>query len=177
MQQEIKLNKLMDILQADLSDKTTVIIDSTGNVETFLKYKGDIIEINKLKLKQQMSKLEDKELDTEIRHRIVSSFRLGGIVALFLDSAISLDLIEFLGQFKWFDKSAFFNSKNMITRDYFVKHDMITKDEDKDNFGNVGYWAPAEKSRLLVVVNGDDKDIETVKKNFSSDLFQFVIVK
>jgi len=177
MQKEITLNQLMSVIDGEPSKKMLVLVDGTSRVETFLTYKGQVLDINKLSLKQKLNQVSTDELDKEIRHRIVYHFRLGEKVAFFMDQAISLNLVEFLGQFKWFDKSTFFNMANLLTRDYYVKHDMIKKEEDKDNFGNQGFWEPKEQSRLIVVINAKPEEFDKVKLVYPDEFFEFILVK
>ena len=176
MQKEITLKNLGTVMGGDPTDKVILLIDGTNKIEEFLTHQGHIIDINKIYLRKQIGQISDEELDKEIRHTIVNRLQDGDKIGLFLD--VCLNLIEFFGQFKWFDKSTFFNMKNLLSRDYFVKNNILHSDEDKDNFGNKGGWEPYGKAMLFVLINASTKeDFDKIKNNFPEENFEYVYVK
>jgi len=176
MQTDVKLADFESILK-EVPERLPVIVDGTSNLEIFFKYKGQVIDIADLSLKKSKGTITDEQLDKEIRQRLKSCLFSGEYVALFLGGEIDFNLIKFLSNFKWFEKSSFFKLKNLLSKDYLVKHEILKKDEDKDVLGNKGFWQPNEKTRLCVIFTTTYKFMSEIKVNFSNDYFEFFLVK
>ncbi len=183
MQREIGFTQILGLLENQpVPEKMPVFVDTTTNVERFLTYKGQVFDINKMDLGQKLGKIKESDLDKDIRQRLLYCLKAGEKAALFLDQAVSFNLIEFFTQFKWFDKSTFFNVKdNLLKRDYVLKQGMLKekdKEEDVDMLGNIGFWeGREEKARVIVLINGQKDDLEKIKPNFPEEYFEIIVIK
>ncbi len=176
MQNDVKLTDLEQIM-IDQGDKMPVIIDETYNAETFFKYKGKLIDIANLKLKQDKGQIIGDNIDKEIRQSIRGSLFSGEQIALFLSGEMDFNLIKFFNQFKWFEKSSFFKIKNLHDKEYLKSKEILRKDEDKDVYGNLGSWFPNKDAKMVIIITCMSSFLKDVKVNFPSDYFEFYVMK
>jgi hypothetical protein len=174
MQDSVKLVDFETTLTVD--GKIPVLVDTTYQVETFLKYKGRIIDIADLSLKKSKGTIQEADLDREIRQSLRSSIFSGEIVCFFIGGEMDFDLIKFMKEFKWFDKSTFFNYKNLSNKDYLLKQGILKSDEDYDENKNKGFWRISSNFRFCVVYSITDSFLKDVKKQLPSEYFNFHLI-
>ena len=173
---EVYLVDLMEILE-DNSDPnlTTVFIDETSSVESFLTVKGDLFEIDNLRKKQKITNKSAEEFSEEVRKTMKTFLTIGGFLGVCNASNWQENFFDYLAQFKWFDPNTFFQNRN--NKKYLLEHGILLKEEDKDPFGNLGNWLPP-LTKMCIVYNTHRKNIDTIKSYFKGDDgFEFIIVK
>ena len=172
---EVFLVDLMEILEDNSNpDLTTIMIDETSSVESFLTVKGDLFEIDLVRKKQQNTKLSPEEFSNEVRKTMKTFLTIGGFLGICNGNNWQDNFMDYLKQFKWFDPATFFQNRG--DKKYLLKQGILLKEEDKDPFGNLGCWLPP-LTKMCVVYNTQRKNLETIRNYFIGDGFEFIIVK
>ena len=157
-------------------DKPYFYVDTTGSLETFFTYKGTLLNLNNLHIRKTLKSISEDEYKEQIRLSIVKAAKYGEWLVFNLEKNTSFNLKEALKAAN-FDINELGDYSKSLTRDYYINNKYITKDEDKDNFGNAGFWGPNEKFRICCLVNCEEKEQSEVMKNNSSNDYSFLLVK
>ncbi len=171
---ELFLVDLMEVLEDNSNpDITTVFIDETSSVESFLTVKGDLFELDRIKVKQKNAKSQE-EFSEEVRKTMKTFLTIGGFLGVCNASNWQENFFDYLAQFKWFEPKTFFQNRG--NKKYLLEKGILLKEEDKDGFGNVGNWMPPT-TKMCVVYNTQRKNLDTIKTYFPEEGFEFIIVK
>jgi len=73
----IGLTQVLPYLNKQQESNITLFINNKGDLETFLNYKGHIIDIYKLKIKIDLGKNSVEEIGEEIRSQIIIGLHKG----------------------------------------------------------------------------------------------------
>lgn len=57
--------------------KYQVIFDNTGDCETFFRYSGQVVDVNKMVLAMNIGKIKKEEAVEKLRKSLVMSMRMG----------------------------------------------------------------------------------------------------
>jgi len=175
MEKSIALSDFIKVIE-DKSDKMKVFIDSTSNVERFLNYKGQLVELNKFSIKAMLPN-GMPDIDNKLRVALIKGLRDGQTIGLLADTNWQFDVIKYLSQFKWFDQETFFNPENHKNRDYLRKMGILTDAEDEDVHGNKGNWDCNEKSKIILVYESSEEHLKDIKSLCPEKYFEYYHVK
>merc|ERR1712070_762591 len=98
----------------------------------------------------------------------------GGYTVLNMDNNCDFDLIDYLSQFKWFEKETFFDFNNFMEKKYLMSKGILTKAEDKDSSGTPGMHFTDDNMRVAILFSGDAEKLEDIKKNLPEEYFEFI---
>ncbi len=157
------------------SEKPYFFINPGGELETFFTYKGRLVDLNKLKISSSLKHTPTNEVKEEIRVNIISSAKFGEWLIFNIDKNSTLNIKQYMDSLG-FDFDSLINPKNFHLRDYYVKHNLLLESEDKDNFGNKGYWNPQETYSISFLASCSEEDIKELKTN-NEGQFEFILVK
>ena len=159
--------------------KTSIFVDKNEITNTFMTYKGRVVELNKIKVSILANKMTVKEAEEKIRTNIIGAAFMGEWLAFVLDKNPNFNINDFFKQFSFYSsEEKFFDSKAALTRDYYTKtHKLLKDDEDLDAMKNKGFWNPRDGFKILFISNADDEDIETFKSNNSTFGYDFYYIK
>lgn len=150
-----------------------VIQDQTGNVFTFLKYKGLLIDMEE----QILNNHSDTDIAEKMRSQLTTGLKVGFDSAIYFGKLVkatkTLDQIG-AGQ-AWYDKKVLFTPENVKQESWYRTH-LITEEENKDNFGNKGCFMHQPDFKLGLLFEGADKDYETFITHHNLDKTQFVVL-
>jgi len=155
----IKLAEALPYLDRPQETNVTLFINNKGDLETFFNYKGQLIELNKLKMKIDLGKSTVQEVGEEIRSTIIMGLQKGYCIVLNLGGSENFDLHGFLSKFSWY-KNDFFENCNFRNTQYLKKNNLVTKDEDVDHFGNSGGYKVDGSAKIFVLSLMESKDLE-----------------
>jgi len=164
---KITLPEVLPYLESAQSEKLTLFINPSGQLETFFSYKGKLIEINKEKIKIDIENESVEEVGESIRSQIISGLHYGYYIVFHLGASEYFNLEDFFSYFKWFPKDLFLNANFKNTK-YLRKHNLIKEHEDKDHFGNHGAYEVNDKSKFFILTSCELKDLETLLNNNSN---------
>lgn len=172
----ITLTDALPFLNKDQTDKLTLFINPSGQLETFFTYKGKLIELHKEKLKIELGKSTAEEVGEQLRSLLILSLHFGYIIVLHLGASENFSIDEFFSKFSWY-KSDFFQNANFLNTAYLRKNNLIKDDEDVDFFGNKGGYQVKDTARIIVLTHTELTEVNTLlEKNKKLD-FDCVYVK
>lgn len=172
----ITLPEVLPYLNKDPSDKLTLFINPSGQLETFFNYKGKLIELHKEKLRIEMGKNPAEEIGEELRSLLIMSLHYGYNIVLHLGASENFDIEGFFSQFSWYKKD-FFLKANFLKTDYLKKNKLVKDDEDKDFFGNQGGYEVKDTARIFVLTHVEFTEVNTLLAKNAKLEFECVYVQ
>lgn len=157
------------------SEKPYFFINPGGELETFFTYKGRLVDLNKIKISASLKNTPTSEVKEEIRTQIISTAKYGEWLIFNIDKNSALNIKEYMDSLG-FDFDALINPKNFHSRDFYLKSNLLHESEDKDNFGNKGFWYPKETYSISFLTSCSEEDIKELKLNNQGQL-EFILVK
>ena len=156
-------------------NKIPLIIDKSGNFNTFLKYKGSMADYTEFSLLEKMGKKTKEAFIEEFRMLMVASMRNGHTMCLFFDKSI-FDVRSFFKDVPYFVIPDILTPKQLQNKDFYKKK-VLLPEEDKDVQGNVGYFEIRDDFNFIFLFHADDA-VEIQKTiNLPSELFEVLVIK
>jgi hypothetical protein len=157
---KITLPNVLPFIQKPPENEIRVFFNTTGQLETFFTYKGNLIDIYKEKLRIDMGKKTLNEYGEELRALLIKFLQYGYTIIFNFGGSETFDLIEFLKQFNWF-KEDFFENMNYLSREYLIKNKILKDEEDWDLTNTFqGEWKVRESARLHFLSELSEDKIE-----------------
>ena len=172
---EIKLPAIDQTLKEIWSrNKFPLIMDTTGNYTTFLKYKGSQADYTEYSLLEKMGKKTKADFIEEVRKFIYISMKNGHTFALFLDKTI-VNLKDF------FKDAPFFVIPDVLTptkvqSPEFYKAKLLKPEEDEDSFGNKGCFKLRDEFNMCLLFHTDNWEEISKGINLPLDLFEVLTI-
>ncbi|KRX01007.1 hypothetical protein PPERSA_09613 [Pseudocohnilembus persalinus] len=166
---EVHLTQMHDQIEfIRENNKIPCIIDNDDKSYIFFKYKGNIIDINDMKLREQMGKQTHEESLEEARVSILWALKSGYTCVILFDRKI-VNINEFFKGAKYYVPEILFNPKKVKEPEFYKAH-ILKKDEDVDWDGNKGNFKPHKDFTMaLLFSNKDEKTLELIEQNTGLD--------
>lgn len=156
-------------------NKIPLIIDKSGNFNTFLKYKGSMADYTEFSLLEKMGKKTKDKFIEEFRIQMVASMRNGHTMCLFFDKSI-IDVRSLFKDVPYFVIPDILTPKQLQNKDFYKKK-VLLPDEDKDVQGNVGYFEIREDFNFIFLFHADDAVEIQKTMNLPFELFEVLVIK
>ena len=172
----LSLIEVLSVLENNvINSKPTIFVTSDDKLETFFKYKGNLIDLFELKVNLAMQKLDQKEVENKITGSLVNGIQKGYWNVFHLGKNADLSVKNIFKQFSFYQDDFFYNDK--ILDKNFLKSSGILKDEeDVDFFGNKGYYTVHKDSKVIYLIEIGENTLEDFKKKNQDIKFEYVIV-
>lgn len=174
---KIALSEVLSILENKLTSNNPILfVNPSATLETFFTYKGTLVEISKHDIKLKLGKTSD--VSDEIRGKLASGIQRGEWVVFTVGSSSSFNFAEFFKQLS-FNKgdASFFDNSKILSKDYLKSSGILKEEEDKDFFGNHGYYKVHDDAKVLYLATCEEKDISNIKANNSGINFEIIVVE
>ena len=109
-----------------------------------------------------------EEAGEEIRKTLSNGLQKGYHLVFHMGCGNNFNLIEFLKQFSFYSDGLLTPSKNHDKK-FLVSSGVVKTEEDKDHFGNQGYYEVVESSKIMILSTCKEEEIDDMLKN-NSDL-------
>lgn len=173
VEKEISLKETLQYLE-NKPERPYLFLDTTSSLITFFTYKGTIFELNKNLLKKNIKQINENDIKESFRETLIKSAKLGECLVINLDKNININIKGELNGLGFNINDLCDYSKN-LTREYYVNNKYLKDDEDKDNFGNSGFYNPNDKFRICFLLSCNESDVEeSLKVNNNLD---FICIK
>lgn len=175
---KIELSGALALLDSSEYKKVIYFVDKEERLNSFFTYKGRVVELNKLKLKIAMNKISKKDAEEELRNNIIAAAKIGEWLVFTTDKNSSFSALDFFKDFSLGCKGLeWFNTKEHSSREFYVKHKILTDKLDLDNFNNKGFWNVHSGFKMIFLSNCADEDVAELMKHNSEDAFNYVYIK
>jgi len=172
----IKLNDVLKFLEGERTDKPYLFVNPSGDLETFFTYKGTLVELQKMKLKQIMGKCVKEDDEESIRKTLYFGLGRGGWIVFNMGSGSDFKVNEFCGQFSFYNKTMF-EQNRLFDKNYLISCNILKPEEDKDAFGNLGYWKVHDGARVFFLTTCPEEKLDDLLKTNEGLNFTIVVVK
>lgn len=172
----IKLTEADTVLDSiHKKDKSTIVIDKTGNFSTFLKYKGSQADYVEHSLLEKMGKKKREEFLELCRVSIYISMKNGHTCAFYFDQVI-INIAEYFQGTQFFVLPDLFIPSKLENKEFYRKN-VLTEAEDVDAFGNKGYFQVREGFKICLLFNQNNPEEVLSKIGLPLELFEVVIIE
>lgn len=147
----IALGDVLKILdQPETSDKTLFFVNPSETLNTFFTYKGDLLDIDKLKIELDLHPDHKDSIADKFLTMLENNMKREGWFVLNVGKGSTFPLVDFFKKFKFYDKDMLTPSK-IHDKKYALQHGLIRPENDVDNFGNKGIMDIKKRFRLCVL--------------------------
>ena len=156
--------------------KIPVVLDSTDNFNTFLKYKGTLVDLSEHLVKKAVDQdYTDNDFFEITRKKIVYGMKAGSLLAFYFENFTN-NFQDFYAPAEYFkDLNKFMTPDSFKEKEYYKKT-FLKEEEDVDNMGNKG-WYEADKEFKHCFVFASKTVIEDVTEKVKLPIERIVIVK
>ena len=174
---KIKLVEVLQVLEKKEYSKPVIFIDPNESLNTFFTYKGKVLNLAKQKLKLQANMIQLKDAEELVRRTIISALTMGDWLGFELDKNSIFDIKDYFSKFSFY-KDDLFNTSNHTVRDTWnTNFKLLNKEEDKDAFGNSGFWKPKDSFKMCFISNVAHEDISEFLNLNSTDVFDVILIE
>ena len=157
-------------------DKPFLFINTSEDLYTFFKYKGNKVDILKDKIKFDLYPEQKDKLKESLLNNLEAAMALGGWAVLNTETSASFDILDYLKQLDFCDKEMFKPSK-IHDKKYCLSQGLLRKEHDVDFFGNKGYFEIKDKFKLCFLSACKIEEIDAFLKTNDKIEFNVIIVE
>ena len=171
----IKLTELETATESAWADgKVPFFFDTQGSAEVFFRYKAIQVDLCRTQLALTLNQNTLENVKEDIRKKFISAMANGDTLVFFID--------KLMGKFEdYYDETylprEIFDPSKITDPDIYKK--VLREDEDKDVFGNKGYFTMKDgfKVAVLSTRTPEDEDNSDIPENLPVDNFEFVKIE
>ena len=161
MNKRVKLTEILSLLEGERPEKPYLVIDYSKQLEVFMKYKGLLVELNKVVLRSKLKGSIDEEAEN-LRAQLVLGLQKGYWISLALEDS-SQGHENILSEMPWYNKAIVLTNE-IYEKDNLLSSKILKKDEDQDLMGTPGFYTVHRDSKLLFLYPCESEETE---KNLS----------
>ncbi|MCQ2818896.1 MAG: hypothetical protein MJ252_16645 [archaeon] len=161
---KVKLTDVLKYLENKEEDnQPLLLVNPKGELITFFRYKGNLKEIYKMEIKITQNAEEKPKIEEEIHAAFEHAFKFGDWLVFDCGCSSSFEIRKFFEQFSFYDKDMFLPD-NLQNKEYCLKHNLLRKENDIDNFGNVGLLEINQKSKIIFLTECPEEEFKSLIK-------------
>lgn len=152
---------------------TPIVHDKSGNLLAYINYKGNVCDFKEFEMLKAQGLTTKSEFVEMMRLRLVSSMKLGHIIAFYLGD-IQIDLVSFFEKVSWFKVPFCLEPENLKNEEFFKNN--VLKDEEDINAQKLKGGFKLHNDFVLIILTSDE--VIKVRKNLGvpPELFESVHV-
>lgn len=174
-QKDVAQSKLVSTSNAE--GKTPLIIDTTGSLQTYFRYAGQVCDVSRLVIGNAMG--GNADIGDEMRQSYVSGAKYGKDVVYIFGKAFPSKWATYLeggdSGTPAFDPKICWNPALFKQRDFFAKQ--VTDSEDIDELGNKEIW-PSDSLTVCLLVEAEsgkeNEMVEAARTTFGEEIFKLI---
>lgn len=154
---EVKLQEIVPALERIWAkNKTPLILDTTGNYYTFLKYKGTILDYETMEINGDARTEKKAEGIESTRKQLY--FAMKGATCAFYFAGFRYSLKEYFKNTAWMADMESIFTPSKLKDEKFYKKVILKPEEDVDGFGNKGFFDIKDGFGLVLLLTGQNFD-------------------
>jgi hypothetical protein len=174
----IKELNLTDLLTVDLTEEPIkFFINPSGMLETFYNYKAHLIDVVKLNLKVQLGQMSQEQVESHLIQVFANSIQKALPLVINYEKASNFEANTFFSNLKFITPD-FWKRKNILDVNFLRKAGIVNKSNDKDLFGNPGFYKADNNFTIAFLSTCAIEDINEIKANLPEGLdVEFIHIK